>query len=517
MEASHLETTNGKSTNGRAVVTEMVDYEVAIVGSGFSGIGTGIKLKKMGIDNFVILEKAGELGGTWRDNTYPGFTVDVPALTYSYSFEQNPEWSNLYAPQQELLAYANTVANKYDVRRHIQFNRTVQKAVYDESRNLWTIHFEGGQTITARYLVRATGFLPVPKMPDIEGINTFQGKMMHTAKWDHSYSLAGKRVGFIGTGATGIQAIPEIAPVVGSMAVYQRTPIWLMPKNDLVMSERMKKLFRYVPGFQHLMRLITCGLTDAVLIGTFVKYTRLGWLLRKLEKTCVNHIRSQVKDPALAEKFIPPYNFGCKRPSFTNKFYPVFNQENVELVTDTIARITPKGIVTVDGKEREFDVLICATGFSTPFDRAGATLQVFGKDGLELTDFWEENRYQAFMGASVPNFPNFFMLFGPYSLCSGSYFGMIENQSRHLIRCLEAARKRNANYIEVKKESHDADFQKMLSRMPSTVFKAGSCSLSNSYYFNRHGDSPFIRPSLGIITWWESHSFSMNHYNFASR
>ncbi|MGH7963512.1 MAG: flavin-containing monooxygenase [Candidatus Binatia bacterium] len=511
MEASHLDTQNGRST------TVPLDHEVVIVGSGFSGIGVGIKLKKVGIHNFVILEKAGDLGGTWRDNTYPGFTVDIPALTYSYSFEQNPNWSNLYAPQAELLAYAHNVTTKYDIRRHIQFNQTVKKAVYDEAQNIWTIHLEGGKTLTTRYVVRATGFLPVPKMPDIEGIGDFQGKTMHTAKWDHTYDLTGKRVGFIGTGATGIQAIPEIAPIVKSLDVYQRTAIWLLPKNDLVVSERMKKAFQHIPGFQYSTRLLTALLTDLVLIGTFVRYTRLGWFLRWLEKQCIAHIRNQVKDPAIQEKFIPPYNFGCKRPSFTNKFYPVFNQENVELVTDSIARVTPKGIVTADGKEREIDALICGTGFSTPFDRAGATLQVFGKGGKELTDFWEDNRYQAFMGATVPNFPNFFLLFGPYSVCSGSYFGMIENQSRHLVRCLQEARKRKANYIEVKQDSHDKDFQEMLSRVPRTVFGAGSCALSNSYYFNRHGDSPFIRPSSGIATWWQSHFFSMNHYHFTAR
>lgn len=517
MEASHLTTTNGHSTaNGRSTA-QKVDYEVAIVGSGFSGIGTGIKLKKIGIDNFVILEKAGDLGGTWRDNTYPGFTVDIPALTYSYSFEPNPDWSNLYAPQAELLAYAHQVANKYDIRRHIQFNQTVQKAVYEEDRNAWTLHLEGGKTMTARYLVRATGFLPIPKMPDIEGINDFQGKTMHTARWDHSYNLTDKRVAFIGTGATGIQAIPEIAPVVKRLDVYQRTPIWLLPKNDLAVSERMKKAFRYVPGLQYFSRLLTTVLTDLVLIRSFVKYTRMTWLMGKIEKMCIDHIRTQVKDPAIQEKLIPPYSFGCKRPSFTNKFYPVFNQENVELVTDPIARVTAKGIVTADGKEREIDTLICATGFNTPFDRSGATFAVYGKGGAELTDFWETNRYQAFMGATVPNFPNYFLLFGPYSICSGSYFGMIENQSRHLVRCLQAARKRNANYIEVKQASHDADFQHVLSKMPDTVFAAGSCSLSRSYYFNKHGDSPFIRPSNSFATWWQSHFFSMDHYDFASR
>jgi len=494
-----------------------LDYEVLVVGCGFAGIGTGIKLNKIGIHNYLILEKAADLGGAWRDNTYPGLAVDIPGLTYSFSFEQNPSWSGLYPPGIELKRYADHCADKYGVRSHIRFNAAVTQSVYDPQRNCWTTHLDNGETITSRYLVSASGFLSIVKMPAIAGIDSFKGKILHTARWDHHYDLNDKRVGFIGTGATAIQLIPEITPKLKSLAVYQRTPIWLLPKADIKISRGMQMAFKYIPLLQRTARLTLSMFTDLIFIHGLIRYKRLEWLMKWTEKQCIAHIRRQVKDPAIQEKLIPKYSFGCKRPSFTSKFYPVFNRENVELVTTPIARITENSIVTTDGKEREIDTLICATGFQVFEKGALPTFRIYGKDGVELSDFWDANRYSAFMGATIPNYPNFFLIFGPYSLSNASYFGMIENQTRHMARCLQAARRRHANYIEVKKAAHERDFQYVLEKAKKTIFAVGDCAASNSYYFDSHGDSPAIRPVTSIEAWAKSHLFSMDNYSFAAK
>jgi len=493
------------------------DYEVLVIGSGFAGIGMGIKLKKIGIHNFAILEKASDLGGVWRDNTYPGLTVDIPALTYSFSFEQNPSWSSMYPPRAELKQYADHCAEKYGVRSHIQFNKTVSKSVYDEGCNLWITHLDNGESITSRYLVSASGFLSTVQMPNIKGINDFKGKVMHTARWDNHYDLTGKRVGFIGTGATAIQLIPEIAPQVKSLVVYQRTAIWNLPKLDGPISEGVKKAFRYIPLFQRLSRFITVTIVDFAFMKIFMRYQGSERLRKWIERKCREYICAQVKDPATQEKLTPKFDYGCKRPGFSNKYYATFNRENVELVTTPIARITEKGIVTTDGQEREIDTLICATGYHSFKKGAMPTFGVYGKNGIDIGDFWEENRYSAFMGATVPNYPNYFLIFGPYSLSNSSYFGMIENQTLHVARCLKAAQRRNANYIEVKKESHDQDFQEVQRQAKKTIFALGNCAESNSYYYDRHGDAPAVRPILGIETWWKTRLFSMDHYNFSAK
>lgn len=492
----------------------VIDHDIVIIGCGFSGLGTGIKLLKKGFGDFVILEKAEGVGGTWRDNTYPGLAVDVPTLSYSFGFEQNPNWSNLYAPGAELKAYAEHCAKKYGITAHMRYNCDVTETVYDEEHNVWITHTASGQTFTSRYVVSATGYLTLTKMPDIEGIDDFKGKKMHTGRWDHSHDLTGQRVGFIGTGATAIQVIPEIVPILKRLDVYQRTPIWLLPKKDMPIPKWLQNGFKYVPGLQRVARTLTQVFTDLIMINGLVFNKQLSWMIKWLEGVGIKHIRAQVTDPAIQAKLIPDYDFGCKRPSFTNKFYPVFNEKHVELVTDPIARITEKGIVTKDGTEREIDTLICGTGFQVFQKGSVPTFRVKGLNGLDISEFWDENRYQAFEGATVPQFPNFFMIMGPYSVCTASYFGMIETQSRHLVRCLKAAEKRNANYIEVKKSANDKNFEKIQRRTKNTIFQAGNCGTSNSYYIDRHGDSPFIRPSTSLEQWLTSCFFSMDNYDF---
>ena len=289
--------------------------EIVIVGSGFSGLGAAIELKRIGIDDFIILEKADDLGGTWRDNTYPGLTVDVASTSYSYGFAPKSNWSRLYAPGSEVKEYADECAEKFKIRDHIEFSKSVESASYDEENNLWVTKVSSGETYTSRYLVSATGLFGPPKLPNIDGIETFSGHIMHTGAWDHEYDFSSKRVGIIGTGATAIQVIPEIVPIVEHLSVFQRTPIWLLPKPDIIFSERIKKLFRVLPFTQKLLRLVTHFFNE-ILFGIGFSHNRqFPWLFRWLKKLGISHIRKQVRDPMTQEKLTPQYDFFCKRPN----------------------------------------------------------------------------------------------------------------------------------------------------------------------------------------------------------
>ena len=494
--------------------TRDLDYELVIVGSGFSGIGAAIKLKKMGLHDFIILEKADDLGGTWRDNDYPGLAVDMPSFIYSYAFELSAEWSRVYAPAREIKAYADDCAEKYDIRRHIRFGKTVLRTDYDADRNAWLTCTSDGEVVASRYFVSASGLLVEPRMPDIEGIDAFEGKRLHSAQWDHAYDLSGKRVAIIGTGATAVQLIPAIVDEVEHLDIYQRTAIWLMGKADAEISDGVKRAFRTFPILQGALRWMINALVELTMGTGFVRYRKFPWMFEWLEKKLIESIRSQVDDPEIQEKLIPKYSFFCKRPSFSNEYYSVFNRDDVELVTDPIQRVTKNSIVTRDGREREIDTLICATGYSV-FDRTCMpNFEVVGTSAKNLGDFWEANRFQAYEGASVPGFPNFFLFMGPYSGAGASYFAMIDTQARHLTRCLREARKRGANYIEVKQSAHDRDFRRVNRRREDTVLFGGSCAASNSYYFDKHGDTPGLRPVTGLEHWLKSIFFSMNDYDF---
>ncbi len=493
------------------------DCELVIVGSGFSGIGAAIKLKQMGLHDFILLEKAEDVGGTWRDNDYPGLAVDMPSFIYCYPFEMSPRWSRVYAPAKEIKAYADHCADKYDVRRHIRFGKTVTQTVYDADRNLWLTHLADGEIVASRYLVSASGLLVEPRMPDLEGIDDFEGKLLHSARWDHAYDLSGKRVAVIGTGATAVQLIPAIVSQVAHLDVYQRTAIWLLGKADAEISDRTQRAFRALPILQHAVRWFINVFVELVMGTGFVRYKKFPWMFRWLEKKLIESIRSQIEDPEIQQKLIPKYSFFCKRPSFSNTYYSVFNRDDVELVTDPIQFVTKSAIVTRDGSRREIDTLICATGYSV-FDRTCMpNFEVLGTDGKNLGDFWQEHRFQAYEGASVPGFPNFFLFMGPFSAAGASYFSMIDTQSRHLTRCLREAKRRGANYIEVKQTAHDRDFRMVNRRREDTVLFAGSCAGSNSYYFDKRGDTPGLRPVTGLEHWLRSLFFSMSDYDFEQR
>lgn len=492
-----------------------IDYEVLIVGAGFGGMGAAIQMRRLDIDSMLILDRENDLGGTWHVNHYPGLAVDIASVSYSYSFEPNPYWSRMYAPGREIKAYADHVAEKYDLRRHMRFNTDVEKTEYDEQGRFWRVFPQGQSPIKARMLVLATGFLSQPKKPDIPGVDGFAGKIIHTADWDHGYDLAGKRAAMIGTGASAVQVLPKIAPEVAHMAVYQRTPIWIMPKRNPRIPPWLQRLFARLPFVQRALRFISDAILELIMVLGVLHNRQLPAMIRSMEKRCTRFLYSQVKDPQLREKLLPDYSFGCKRPTFSNSYFPTFTRDNVELVTESIERIEPDAIVTTDGKRRVIDTLILATGFNLWEKGTFPAFDVYGKNGVELGRWWNENHYQAYQGITVPGFPNLFNLHSPYSYSGFCYFNTIEIQMAHMARCIRAMRRRRALEIEVTEEAKERFMAKMKKRDADTLFSTGDCATSNSYYFNQHGEATLLRLSSAWTAAWQARRFPLSHYRFA--
>lgn len=490
------------------------DYEAIIVGTGFGGMGAAIQLQRMGIDSLLMLDRANDLGGTWYLNTYPGIAVDIASVTYSYSFEPNPFWSRLYAPGAELKAYAVHVAEKYGLRRFMRFNSSVEKTVYDASTKTWTVYAAGKPPLTCRYLVIATGYLSQPKRPDIAGLDDFAGKVIHTAEWDHDHVLAGKRAAVIGTGATSVQLLPEIAPQLAQLDVYQRTPIWVVPKMDFPIPSAIRQTFATLPFTQKLARHTSSAILEAVMVTGALYNKELPFLTKAAEQLALGHMKRTIKDKTLREKLTPAYSFGCKRPTFSNTYYPTFNRANVELVTDAIDHIEADGIVTRDGRKRKIDTLILATGFKF-WERGNfPPFPVLGRDGTDLAEWWMQNSYQAYEGITIPGFPNLFNLPSPYSFTGLSYFFTIEAHMKHIARCLGEVRRQGASSFEVDQSANEAYMQRMRRNLRSSVFVNGSCGSSNSYYFNPHGEAAMLRPTPTPVALWEADHFPLEHYRF---
>lgn len=486
------------------------DHDTLIVGAGFSGIGAGILLDKAGHPDYLIVEAADGPGGTWYWNTYPGIAVDIPSFSYQFSFEQSPDWSRVYAPGGELRGYAEHCVDKYGLRPRIRFGTTVAAATFDDEYNLWRVDLGSGEQVTARFLINASGVMTTPKTPDIEGLASFAGPAMHTARWDHGVDLTGKRVAVIGTGASAVQVIAEIAPIVKQLKVFQRTPIWCFPKLDAPIS-RAARIAMRVPGGRTVQRL----LSQAFVEFTFplaANYFTLNPFARNMDEAGRAYLRSQVHDPALRDRLTPRYAVGCKRPGFHNTYLSTFNRDNVELITEPIARITESRVLTTDGASHDIDVLVLATGF-VMIDPDAATYAITGPDGRSLAQFWDENRMQAYEGVSVPGFPNMFTVFGPYGYVGSSYFALIEAQTRHIVRCLTQARRTGARRVEVSAQANDRYFTEMMRKRHRQIFWQPTCKNANSYYFDRNGDVP-IRPTTTVEAYWRSRRFPLEDYRF---
>ena len=489
-------------------------HQAVIVGAGFGGMGAAIQLKRLGIDDFVILEREDDLGGTWHVNRYPGLAVDIASVTYSYSFEPNPWWRHWYARGPELKKYAAHVADKYDLRRHMRFDTVVDGARWDEVDQVWEVSVAGGEPVRASYLITATGFLSQPRVPDIEGVETFAGTVVHTAKWDYSADLDGKRVAVIGTGATSVQLVPELAKRAAQLTVFQRTPIFVTPKLDFEIPGAVRRLFARLPATQRLARRVNTALLEALMVFAVLRYRRMSFLNRGAALAASRHLRKQVPDPELRAKLTPDYSFGCKRPTFSNDYYPTFTEPHVTLETNPIERITPTGIVTADGRTTELDVLVLATGYDM-WQQNFPAIPVVGRDGKNLGQWWRETRFQAYEGIAAPGFPNFLSLASPYSYSGLSYFTTIEGQMKHMGRLLGEVRRRGASTFEVREPANEEFLGRVTELLEDSVFNLGSCATARSYYFNQHGEPALLRPTSTISAHREAESFPLEDYAYA--
>ena len=487
--------------------------EVAVIGAGFSGIGAAAALRRAGIDDVVLLEEGDGVGGAWHWNTYPGISVDIPSFSYQFSYRQRADWSRVYAPGSELKRYAEDCVDRFGLRSRLRLGTRVDGATWDEGDRRWELATAGGETLRARHVVGATGVLTKPKAPDIPGVGDFAGITMHTARWDDGVELRGRRVAIIGTGASAVQVVPAIAPEVAELTVFQRTPIWCLPKLDGPMSSGARRVLESVPGAQAAARLVSQGLVELT-FPVAAHYADVVPVARASRRLALAHLRRQVRDPVVRDQLTPRYDMGCKRPGFSNDYLRTYNRENVRLETSPITAVEGHHVVTADGARGPFDVLILATGFKVFEAGNMPPFPVSGAGGEDLEAFWERHRYQAYQGVSVPGFPNFFTILGPYGYNGASYFTLIENQSRHIVRCLRRARELGSTRVEVTADANDRYFAEQLGRRHRTVFFQGRCGDANSYYFDARGDVPF-RASTTLEARWRSGRFPLSDYGFA--
>jgi cyclohexanone monooxygenase len=477
---------------------------VLVIGAGFGGLGTAIKLDEAGEHDFLVAERGADVGGTWRDNTYPGAACDVPSHLYSFSFALNPDWSRSFSPQDEIQAYIERVAADSGVLDRFTFHTDVRQAVWDEAAARWQVSTSRGD-LTADVLISAAGALSDPKLPDIDGIDSFAGAVFHSARWEHDLDLAGKRVAVIGTGASAIQIVPEIAGQVAHLDVYQRTAPWVMPRHDREYTPVEKLLFRHLPAVQRIYR-------TAIYWGRECFVPAFTWkpgLAAPAKKAALENIARGIDDPQLRRKVTPAFEIGCKRILISNDWYPTLNRPDVDLVTDPVTKITPHAVVTADGAEREVDVLIVATGFHTT-DLPIAE-RVVGRDGRSLADHFREAGMQAYKGSTVHGFPNLFFIIGPNTgLGHSSMVFMIESQVAYTIGALRAMRSGGVAAIEPTRSAQRSWNEQIQRRMKRTVWNAGGCS---SWYLDEHGRNVTLWPRTTFSFRRLTRRFDPEHYH----
>lgn len=487
--------------------------DAVVVGAGFGGMGAAIELDRLGLRNFVILEREDDLGGTWHVNRYPGLAVDIASVTYSYSFEPNPYWSRLFAPGAELEKYAHHIARKYDLSRRMRFGAVVDGARWDDENQQWTVSIAGGETLTARYLLTATGFLSQPYTPPFPGIESFAGKIIHTTAWDDDYDLTDRKAAIIGTGATAVQLVPEVAKRVAALTVFQRTPIWVVPKIDAPIPGVVQELFAKVPLTQKAARLANTAMLEALMVVGVLHYAQAKPLNSAAAALAKAHLFAQVRDKKTRAELTPHYDFGCKRPTFSNTYFKTFNQPHVRLETSSIDHVEPDGIVTADGRKTTIDTLLLATGFNL-WDVNFPAIEIIGRDGVNLGKFWRDNRFQAYEGITVPKFPNFLSLNSPYSYSGLSYFTTIEAQMKHMGRLFTELFRRGEQTFEVTERANAEFLDRVTDKLGSSVFYGGDCSTARSYYFNQHGEAALLRPTSTLNAHREAVGFPLDDYTY---
>jgi cation diffusion facilitator CzcD-associated flavoprotein CzcO len=465
----------------------VIHRRVVVVGTGFSGLGMAIRLLKDGERDFVLLERAGEIGGTWRDNTYPGCRCDVPSHLYSFSYAPNPSWSSTFSPQPEILDYLRDVAERFGVMPHVRFHTELQSAEWDDAEARWQIETSQGP-ITAEVLICGQGPLSEPRLPGVPGIDSFEGTTFHSADWNHDHDLTGKRVAVVGTGASAIQFVPEIQPFVEQLHVFQRTPPWVVPHPNRAMTRLERAIYSRLPPAQLAMR---AGIYWAR--ESFVVQFRNRRVRRLATRIALRQLERQVPDPELRAKLTPRYEIGCKRILPTDEWYPAVSRPNVEVIDQALNEIRPHSVVAADGTEREVDTIIFGTGFHvTDIPIAG---MVRGRHGRTLAEVWDGSP-EAYKGASVTGFPNLFLLVGPNTgLGHNSIVFMIESQVDYVGDALATMRRRGANRVEVRPEAQAAYNDEVQELTHGTVWVTGGCA---SYYIDRNGRNSSLWPTF---TW----------------
>lgn len=462
------------------------EVEVAIVGAGFGGLGMAIALRRAGIEDFAVLERADGIGGTWRANTYPGAQCDVPSNLYSFSFAPKSDWTHSYPEQPQILAYLRDCARRFGVEPHVHLNCELTGARWDAEARRWELETAHGP-LRARVLVAAPGLLSEPRVPSFPGLDDFEGEVFHSADWDESASLAGKRVGLLGTGASAIQIGPRIQPEVASLSVFQRTAPWIIPQPDRAISPLLKRVYGGVPGVQRLARGGVYALREGLAAGMAYEPR----LLKAQEAAARAQLRLQVRDPVLREAVTPSYAIGCKRILLSNDWYPMLAQAGVELVASAVERMGPRSVQTADGRERELDALILATGFS-PSDPPIAH-RLRGRDGATLAEHWQGSPH-AYLGTAVHGFPNLFLLYGPnVNLGHSSIVYMLESQIRYVIDGLRSMRERRLAALEVRPDVEEAWNERLAERLGRSVWDRGGCS---SWYLDANGRNSIMWPGF---------------------
>ena len=484
----------------------MESVRVAVIGTGFSGLGMGIQLKKAGIHDFVILEKAGDVGGTWRDNSYPGCACDIQSHMYSFSFEQNPNWTRSFPTQQEIWQYLRGVTDNYGLRKHIRFGFELAGARWDDDEQRWLLRSTTGEEVRAQFMVAGMGALHLPNIPKLPGLDRFQGPKFHSADWDHDFDLRGKRVAVVGTGASAIQFVPKIAPDVAELHLFQRTPPWVMPKPDHPMPMWSRQLFRLLPFAQKLYRGALYWMLEARAIG----FNGQPRLLQLAEKIALRHMRKQVDDPGLRRKLRPDYRMGCKRVLISNDYYPAVNRDNVEVITDGVAEIREHSVVASDGTEREVDAIIFGTGFHVTDAWDG--IELIGREGRNLSKEWASAGMRTHLGITVSGFPNLFFLLGPNTgLGHNSVVFMIESQIRYVAQAIALADRFRAGALDVKpavQQQFNEDIQRKLVR---GVWTQGGCK---SWYLDSAGVNRTIWPGFTWRYWLDTREIDATDYEF---
>ncbi len=480
-------------------------HEVIVIGTGFAGLAMAIKLKEEGIDDFVVLEKGDSVGGTWRENTYPGCACDVQSHLYSFSFEPNPRWSRMFASQPEIRAYLEHCADAYGVRPHIRFGSEVTAARFEEAEDRWYAEVNGGErTYAARIAVAGFGPLSRPDVPRVEGVERFAGESFHSAEWNDDVALEGKRVAVVGTGASAIQFVPRIASRVGTLKLFQRTAPWVLPKPDRPISQLERTLFRRLPALQRAYRRLIYWRLESRVLGMAVhpKVMKLAELVGRL------HIRRAISDPVLRATVTPNYTIGCKRILMSNDYYPALARENVEVVPGGITRITERGVVDAAGHEHEVDVIIYGTGFKV-HDPLGA-LGITGRDGAELGERWREQGLEAYLGTTVAGFPNLFILVGPNTgLGHNSIVYMIESQVHYVLAAMRAMRERDAAAIDVRAEVQARFNHYLQQRLEGSVWASGC----KSWYLDDSGKNRTLWPTFTFRFRQATSSFDAEDYD----